>query len=364
MSGPRSPQALVVLIGTMGLVLLGAGAGAGIGIGSPGTCCPQGDPVLKSADDPDALDLLESTVTARSRTSYSGTRMVSSWAVGGATSMLVDVEHVAGQGTVLTLRGGGVTGGTATFLPTDNDEGTPLGEPGISSSELLTASYEVSSRGTDVVAGREAGVVQLDRGGILVARLWIDRASGLLLRREVFDASGQLIGVSAFVDLDIADGVFIDHLPPSRPSMAADQVSVSAGEQLQAAGWDCPTQLGTLVLVAIEQLGGSGAMHLSYSDGLFRVSLFEQRGTLDAEAMAGLREIQVGETTAWLEEGIPSYAVWQGDGIVYTAVSDAPADVLAGVIDSSPPTEMEERGFWGRVGFGLSRLSVWVSPIV
>ncbi len=352
-------RALVVVLATMSLVLLAASGAVAV----PACCTPRGDDLPRPVgDDPRALLLLQRTVESPSRTSYSGTRLTTVWTADGATSVLVDVQHVAGQGTLLTARGGD-DAGTTTFLASEATDRPRIGDLDITSLELLTAAYDVSLVGTGAVAGRRAGVVEVGRAGRAVARVWIDQESGVLLRRELLDRSGRLVAESAFIDLDVDGDVFIDHLPPSPPGPATQPVSVRAHEHLQTAGWDCRLRVGPLQLVDIEQLAGADAIHLSYSDGLFGVSLFEQHGSLDAEAMVGFSAVQLGGTTAWVRAGVPSYAVWEGDGIVYTAVSDAPPDMLTQLVATSTPPAADEPGFWGRVGAGLARMSGWVSPV-
>ncbi|MGH3356181.1 MAG: sigma-E factor regulatory protein RseB domain-containing protein, partial [Nocardioidaceae bacterium] len=65
-----------------------------------------------------------------------------------------------------------------------------------------------------------------------------------------------------------------------------------------------------------------------------------------------------------VREGMPTYAVWQRDGIVFTAVTDGPLDTVAGVVRAAPEHAYGHAGFWDRVTGGMTRLGAWASPLV
>lgn len=352
-----------MLLGTVGLVLLGPGAtpAASATLDCPNR--PMDPPPHLSGDDPRALLLLQQTMTAMTGLSYSGTQMITAWGRGEVTSAVLDVNHVAGQGTLVRVRGGAVGDGAPTFLADIRSSSPQIGELGISSLELLASSYDVSLTATGQVSGREASVVDVSRGGRPMARMWVDTGTGLLLRREVFDGSGRLVGESVFLDVMLGERSFIEHLPPAEPDEGARSLGLQARGWMEQAGWHVSPRIATLALVDIAVLADAEAVHLSYSDGLFRVSVFEQRGPLDADALDGFTRADVAGRTAWVRQGIPSYVVWEGDGIVYTAVSDAPVSMLTRLMPATPPPTAESPGFWSRVGAGLSQMSAWISPL-
>jgi hypothetical protein len=104
----------------------------------------------------------------------------------------------------------------------------------------------------------------------------------------------------------------------------------------------CPQELPggfRLVDVREEQLApsaGPTAVHLTYSDGLSGLSVFEQVGWLPAAGVPGLFAQQWGGTRVWVGNGWPLRVVWQGDGRIYTAVSDAPLDELTTAVSVLP----------------------------
>jgi sigma-E factor negative regulatory protein RseB len=315
-------------------------------------------------DDPRAVALLHRAAVAMRTTAYSGTRMLSAWGRHRATTLLVDVDHVPGQGSRLSLRGGGLPEDAATFLVSGAGAAHTAAGLGPGSFGVLTGSYAVTLGRGDSVAGRPSTVVEVSRGGRTAARLWVDDRSGLLLRREVFDSHGRLVGESTFIDVRVPADGFLAHLPPTAPEPPADALGRHGRHVLEARGWDCPRRAGAMRLVGIEALDRAGAMHLTYTDGLSRLSVFEQRGSLDPGSVRGFARMRLGGQLLHVREGIPTYAVWQEDGLVFTAVTDGTVESLAGVVASEPARPDPRPGFWGRVAGGMARLGRWASPLL
>ncbi len=315
-------------------------------------------------DDQRAVDLLERSAMAMQHTAYSGTRMLSTWGRDSATTVLVDVRHVPGQGTTMSMRGGGAAPGTATFLAWGAEGSAQAGTFGVQAFDLLTDAYAVTLGGSESVAGRPGRVVEVSRAGAVVARLWVDDRSGLLLRREVYDGRGRLVRESTFIDVDVSSPAFLAHLPPTAPQQDAHDVDVGSRQAAVADGWACPRQAGAMRLLDIEVLDRGGAMHLAYSDGLTRMSVFEQRGSLAPRAVRGLDRVRVRGETVHVREGMPTYAMWHEDGVVFTAVTDGTLASVAPVVGGDVPGSEADDGFWARVGGGLSRLGAWATPLL
>ncbi|MCZ7527450.1 MAG: hypothetical protein M5U14_14335 [Acidimicrobiia bacterium] len=73
-----------------------------------------------------------------------------------------------------------------------------------------------------------------------------------------------------------------------------------------------------------------GTLQLFYSDGVFGISVFEQRGRLDARRLpAGGRVDEVAGDEAH-RYPVPGgeVLVWEGDELVFTCVGDAPIEDL------------------------------------
>lgn len=349
----RARPAALLLISAVGLLLLAPPAASG---------GPEATAVTAS-DDERAVALLRRASVAVDQISYRGSRIVSSWGRSGSTTALMDVRHVAGQGTLVRMRGGGVTDDTAAFLAAGEGDGGQHPGLGVDSLQLLTESYDVWTGTPSRVAGRSAAVVEIGHAASVVARIWVDERTGIPLRKEVFDARGRLATESAFIDLEVERDGFIAHLPPSPPSGDSDPLALARVPGVQAQGWSCPQQVGSLQLVGVERAESTSALHMSYSDGLSRVSVFEQSGSLDEQQLTGFSSRRMANTTVHVRAGMPSYVVWEDHGTVYTVVTDAPMDTVARVVRAYPHGASEP-GFWGRVAGGFGRLGAWMTPLV
>jgi negative regulator of sigma E activity len=212
------------------------------------------------------------------------------------------------------------------------------------------------------VAGRSTHVVEARRAdGTTAARLWLDTESGLPLRREVYNDDGTTRTASAFIEFSL------ERAPvPSRsdgiPSTSDGTLRHSDLAQLRGDGWRCPDRLGEgLVLYEARRVGE--AVHLSYSDGVITVSVFEQRGHLDEERLRGFAVRETDGGVVYSTTGPPAQLVWSVDDWVVTVVADAPAETLDAVLAAMPPNEPEyQSGFLARIGKGAERLASWLNP--
>jgi hypothetical protein len=72
-----------------------------------------------------------------------------------------------------------------------------------------------------------------------------------------------------------------------------------------------------------------GTVQASYSDGLFTLSLFEQRGTIDWGSLpAGSDQTVHGVRTRRYSTPTGTAVVWAARGVAVTCVGDAPGDQL------------------------------------
>ena len=132
-------------------------------------------------------------------------------------------------------------------------------------------------------------------------------------------------------------------------------------------GWHCPDSLpGPLSLVDARRGGGEDGriVHLSYTDGLATVSVFEQRGRLDAADLDGYRRDVVDGHEVWVQRRRAADG-WSGppDSTVYTVVADAPERTVdAGGRGPAAPTRLRTATPSGRLGRGLDRVASWFNP--
>ena len=103
-------------------------------------------------------------------------------------------------------------------------------------------------------------------------------------------------------------------------------------------------------------------MHLSYSDGIATVSVFEQRGRLDADGLAGHHREVVDGHEVWVSGEVPQRVVWTSGETVYTVVADAPERTVDQVVAALPHQPAADGNTLGRLGRGLDRVASWFNP--
>jgi hypothetical protein len=313
-----------------------------------------------SGDETLAVHWLHRAASAPARVAYSGVRDVAWYGSTGESTVTLDVAHAPRQGTSYSVTSD-PTSPSATFIARSevSSSGGLGGEP----VDLLIASYDVSIAGSDVVDGRRATVVAAGRDGVAAARFWIDDETGLLLRREMYD-DGQLVRVSSLSDLKTSGRGFMSHLPPELEAPTADDLSTRYARTLNDEGWACPDDLpGEFRLTLLHRLqsGHRTVVHAAYSDGLSIVSVFEEHGELDTSALGSFHEVTSGDSTLWVQEGLPTVAVWESDGMVYTVLTDAPASTTAELVAALPHDTTSQAG-GNRLGRGLTRIGSYLTP--
>jgi sigma-E factor negative regulatory protein RseB len=321
------------------------------------------------ASDAAAMRLLDRASTAPKTVSYRGVQFVSAWTAKGSTGLLVDVVHLPGAGTTVKSPATAWTPAEQTHLAATGAEPSLLG--GAATLSLLSSHYTLSLASPQTVAGRPVDVVVVTRPGSTTpaARFWLDSQTGLVLRREVYDESGRITRASAFVEVTVGESDnYADAWESSKdtdqPTPWPDAINSTALQRMRERGWKCPDVLPpSLQLVDARRGGGhyDGIVHLSYSDGLASVSVFEQRGRLQASDLSGYRATTVNGRKVFLRDGVPQRLVWASHGTVYTVVADASARTVGDVVGALPrPTD--DTGALHRLSRGLDRVASWFNP--
>lgn len=319
-------------------------------------------------EDDDGLALLGRATEAARRMPYQGTQFISTWSRSGATTVLVEVEHLPDHGTILRILD--TTAGPGSMMyesDAPQADVTLAGLPTLPGGTLglLAEHYRVVAAGKGAVAGRSTWVVEARRGdGSVAARYWVDRTSGLMLRREVLDRRGRVVRASAFIDLRLDASLWVGHLPPTMPSPDGSRLSQGDLSSLRVHGWTAPAGFpcGLTLYDARRNTSPRGdVLHLSYSDGVSTMSLFVQKGTLDTSELDGWRETNLGGHTVYLRDTVPQRVVWAGHGQVYTLLADAPPEMVENVV-ATLPHDQKPDGFWGRMARGFARLGSWLNP--
>ena len=241
----------------------------------------------------------------------------------------------------------------------------------------LEAKYSVEIVGREQLLDRPCQRLEITRrsDGRLVERLWVDDTSGLLLRRETYAGADQLLRMVSYLKLDLDPSATrtetdVRATRGQRPGQVRREQEVvevdEAGRSaLRAAGWVVPEELpggyptdGSFAVSAEE----TQPLQTVYSDGLYTVSLFEQRGSLDPSTLpegATISDVYGFPTYTW-KGAVPQRVVWEAGGSTWSLVGDAPPDDFAAMVRSLPAPEHD--GFGDRMRRGLGRLWAWVSP--
>lgn len=316
-----------------------------------------------SAGQDAGMRLLSMAATAGLTMSYQGVELAAQWGLTGTVTTISEVWHRGDGLTITQTSDAAMLPVSQSYVSYDVDNRSPEGVFGVTKTlvALLGRRYVAVYRGTGSALGRPALIVELYRAdGSMAARFWLDRKTLVPLRRDVYDTSAKLISEDAFVQVQFGT---LTAPPgsagaPARPAWSR-VASASLLAQLNRQGWRLPAVLpgGLSLYAAARSKTGSGEVaDLGYSDGLYVVSLFVQRGTL-APAMAGWQPVSL--------DGHVVYAAghsitWAGRGLVYTLIADAPPQTVREVVASLPQNTAP--GFLARIGRGLSRLAALVNP--
>ena len=305
----------------LGLAMLGVGVI--VGLGPPAPAQPSSN---------DAETLLHTATTAATHLSYSGVLTVE-WSDRGqmhqaeTSARIVDGVVEVGEGAQTALsRGGqrwvGSAGNWALMLGPDVPAATP---------PRPDANWNLQTQPGPVIAGQPTTdvVVSDRRTGTARARYFIDRTTGALLRREVLDPSGHLVREVSFDQLVALGSV----APPPPPSHARRAEPSKLGSV--PGGYDAPSTLGRGYRLLGRYRQPDGTVQVFYGDGLFTLSLFEQRGTLDwGSVTRGATRRVDGVAARLVATPTTSAVVWDARGGVITCVADAPPDQVMLAVQS------------------------------
>ena len=254
----------------------------------PDTLAAAAQRRAQTPDDPRAVALLVRAGDAAQALAYEGRLVTRTTALRPLTE--TRVTAIPGLGTVVAGEGGALVlagQGRSTSLA---DATAVLG--------LLADNYQVlrATAYDQDIAARPAEAVDARRAdGTLAARFWVDRATGLLLRRDLLARSGATTISTWFAVLRVGPTRML-HLPPMAADPWSHRLDAHAQQEWRDAGCSCEPVLPdgmTLLQARTDDDGlragpGHGVVHLLYSDGLAEMSLFDQPGHLGADAVAAL----------------------------------------------------------------------------
>lgn len=299
------------------------------------------------------LPLLVAAARATRTQAWRGTQRV---VASGAPETRLEVRHLPGHGSEVRRPDG------APVVAADVLDESLLG--------LLEHNYEVRLGGAARCAGRTAVVVEARRPGVVgagavAARFWVDRASHLLLRRDVHDLDGALLRSAEMTWLEVqrpaamavAEERVGEVLRPRGERLSDEALALLGGQ-----GWPVPRSLPRGFELYDARLLDGAVLQLAYSDGLSTTSVFVQHGGLPP-GTSGLRR-SVDGATVWQPAGDADRMVWTADGLTFTLVSDASADARDAAVTALPHrgVAVVEDGLAPRVWRGLERVGSWLNP--
>jgi hypothetical protein len=184
----------------------------------------------------------------------------------------------------------------------------------------------------DPVAGRTTVVVTAIDPDTDTPRLkvYCDKDTGVMLRREVLDRGGRVVRAVGFVEVKKLGGS--RSAPPTAPVTTRDRNGKVEDPTPDAvvdlpSGFAAPARLAGGYVLAGRYLRDDDVVQLYYSDGLFGVSVFQQQGELDWKGLPrGGDGLDVaGRDARGYEVAGGTVLVWERDDVTRTVVSDATA---------------------------------------
>src|SRR5262249_44031714 len=206
-----------------------------------------------------------------------------------------------------------------------------------------SAKWRLAVRDGPIVAGRPTREVDAtDRhSGAVRERVFLDEATTLLLRREQLDTRGRIVRAVGFTSIgEPAVGMFLGTLPgeePQTPSRSRNR-QPRVLEKVTAP-FRAPGRASDRFQLVGRYDEDAHTLHLFYSDGLFSVSVFEQKGELDPTGLprgAESRTIAGREVRQYRTPRAVVQACESGY-LLHTPASDAPLDQLAHVVTDFTP---------------------------
>jgi len=316
----------------------------------------------------DPSTLLRSSIEAPRGVSYVGQFETVRFASSRASATIVKVEHRAPELTRRwyvapeALYGDYViTRGSATYeFDTKRGQETITREPELDDQigsggnfERVLQNYRAIYDGDAIVADRPTVSVALINKytGERAMRVWIDRETHLVLKKEEYHANGAVASQTRFEDLrytrSIPDGIFSTDAPAGFARVAGQSVATPSSDidrVIREAGFapykpKALPQGFEVVSGDVTTVNGVRTLHLLYSDGLRSISLFEN--ATDAAADFGaLRPKQIsfeGHDAQYVEDGPTTLLTWKEHNIYFALVGDLLRNELVEIAKSVVP---------------------------
>ena len=341
-------------------------------VATPATASAQaGDPTAPPPDG-DWRVVLEHAIEASGTSTYQGRLLVAAHDVHGPTLTEIDIAQEAGGGMRVGRAEAWMVGhGEREGFYFRREAGNLLRFGNLERIRFdlreLTRKYQVRRAGLrELRTGPAVALGIRERGADHDReRLFVDVGTGLVVRRETFAADGTARRVVAFTELEVAVPAFEPPAGLEHRDRGAERVLSEEGLAiLGAIGWAVPHDLpGGFRLrrgAALPESSGS-SLHLVYSDGLYTLSVYEQFGRLDMDAVDGATRHDGMDRPIYRWPGAePERVVWPAGELTFTAVSDAPTEVVLAAVAGLPGERSPT--FGRRLVRGAQRVGGWLWP--
>ncbi len=316
----------------------------------------------------DPVAMLRQSIAAPRTVSYEGQFETVRFSSNRASATIVKIEHRAPGMTRRwfvapeSLYGDYViTRGTATYeFDTKHGRVTISHNPTIDNQIAATddfgqvlQNYRAIADGAETVADRATvSIVLVNKyTGERALRVWIDRATHLVLKKEEYHGNGSVASQSRFEELRytnaIPDGIFSSEAPTGYAQVAGVSVDMPSSDierVIKDAGFrpvepkDLP-QGFTVENGGVTVVNGVRTLHLLYSDGLRSISLFENATGAAAE-FGALRPKNVtfeGHDAQYVEDGPTTLLTWREHGLYFALVGDLLQNEMLAIAKSVVP---------------------------
>ena len=211
--------------------------------------------------------------------------------------------------------------------------------PGLTSAspEQILERYTLKVGGIERVAGIECQMLMLEpkdsaRYGY---RLWVDRATGLLLKAQTINKRNEVIEQIAFSDVRIGDRIDRSKLRPSWPTEGwSVERSDYRKTDLSQHGWVVPAPAGfRRTREVARRIGDSDAMQAVFSDGLATISVFIEPNSLAAIPGSSMPGTQAQTDALQMHGPTAAFSRRIGDSLV-TVVGEVPPSTVRSLAGS------------------------------
>jgi outer membrane lipoprotein-sorting protein len=209
---------------------------------------------------------------------------------------------------------------------------------------LLLRNYRLALLGTDEVIGRPAYVIALDpKGSGVLRQLWVDRATGTVLRGEDRDAARGVVLSTYFSRISFSLNLpqaYFQFRTPAGARVFTMRISDEATES--PAALEARVRFPVLIPpvlpegyafrgAALTRFGSLASVHLRYSDGGNLISLYEARAGSIGWPSFGQPIRVANQPGRFVDLGYFRVLIWEQQGLRLTAVGTAPTDTLIAV---------------------------------